>query len=53
MDEGVVEGRENVRDAEDELALSDLGTELDGSVLLGSLNLLGGLGKKSSATRWT
>ena len=53
MDEGVVEGREDVRDAEDELALSDLGTELDGSVLLGGLNLLGGLGKKSSATRWS
>lgn len=51
MDEGVVEGREDVRDAEDELALSDLGTELDGSVLLGGLNLLGGLRELSSASR--
>ena len=34
MDEGVVEGGENASDAEDELTLTDIGSE--GDVLLGS-----------------
>ena len=41
--EGVVEGGVDVRDAEDELALCNLGTERDGRLLLGRLDLLGGL----------
>ena len=46
MDEGVVEGGEDVRDAENELALSNLRTE--GSGLLGhDLLLLGGLHPES------
>lgn len=42
MDESVVEGGVDVGDTEDELALSDLGTERNG-LLLGYLDLLGGL----------
>ena len=43
MDERVVERRVDVRDTEDKLALSNLGTERDGGFLLGDLDLLGGL----------
>ena len=42
MDEGVVEGGVDVSDTEDELALSNLGTERDGGFFLG-LGLLGRL----------
>ena len=42
MDEGVVEGGVDVSDTENELALSNLGTEGNG-LLLGDLDLLGGL----------
>ena len=45
MDEGVVEGGEDVGNTEDFLALSDLGTERDGLFLRG-LDLLGGLHPK-------
>ena len=42
MDEGVVEGGVDVGNAEDELALADLGAERDG-FLSSCLSLLGGL----------
>ena len=42
MNEGVVEGGVDVSDTENELALSNLGTESD-RLLLGDLDLLGGL----------
>ena len=45
MNESVVEGSINVGDTEDELALSNLGTERDGLFLL-DLDLLGGLHPK-------
>ena len=43
MNEGVVEGREDVRNTEDELALRNLGAERDGFGGGGDLGLLGGL----------
>ena len=45
VDESVVEGGEDVGDTEDELALSNLGTERNGLFLL-DLDLLGGLHPK-------
>ena len=44
MDEGVVERGEDVGNAEDELAISDLRAELDGGFFLGGLDFLGGHG---------
>ena len=43
VDKGIVEGRENVGDTEDKLALSNLGTERDGVLLLLNLDFFGGL----------
>lgn len=43
MDERVVERGEDVGNTEDELALSNLGTERDGGFFLGDLDLLRGL----------
>ena len=40
MDEGVVERRIDMRNTEDELALSNLGTERNGGVFLRGLGLL-------------
>ena len=40
VDEGVVEGGKDVGDTEHELALSDLGTELNGGFFLRGLGLL-------------
>lgn len=41
MDEGVVEGGEDVGNTENELALSDLGTEGDGVLLLSDFDFFG------------
>lgn len=49
MDKGVVEGCVDVRDAEDNLALSNLGTELH-LLLLRDLGLLWGLSSKRAST---
>ena len=43
MDEGIVERGVDVGNTENELALSNLGTERDGVFLSGSFGLLGGL----------
>ena len=43
MDEGVVEGRKDVRNAKHQLTLSDLGPEGDGVLFLGCFNFFGGL----------
>lgn len=40
VDESIIEAGIEVRNAEHELALSNLGTERDGSLLLGRLSLL-------------
>ena len=43
MDEGVIEGGKDVRNTEDELALSDLGAERDSSIFLWGLGFFGRL----------
>jgi len=43
MDEGIVERGKNVGNTENNLALSDLGAELNGGFLLGGLSFLWGL----------
>lgn len=48
VDESVVERCEDVRNAEDELAIGDLRAEGDGGGFLGSLGLLGGLQRARS-----
>ena len=40
VDEGIIEGSIDVSDTENELALSDLGTELNGGFFLRGLGLL-------------
>jgi hypothetical protein len=49
MDECVVEGREDVRNAEHQLTLSDLGPEGDGVLFLGCFNFFGGLRRTSES----
>ena len=48
MDEGVIERGEDVGNTEDSLALSNLGTERDGGILLGGFNFFGRLYRTSS-----
>lgn len=51
MDEGVVEGREDVRNAKHQLTLSDLGPEGDSVLFLGCFNFFGGLQRTSVGQR--
>ena len=46
MNEGIVERGEDVGNAEDKFALSDLGAERDGVLLLLNLDFFGGLGER-------
>lgn len=51
MDEGVIEGGEDVGNTEDGLTLSDLGTEGDGVFFLLDFDFFGGLHKTSSKSQ--
>jgi len=48
VDEGVIEGREDVSNGEHQLTLSDLGSEGNGVLFLGCFNFFGGLHPKVS-----
>jgi len=48
VDKGVVEGGEDVSNAEHQLTLSDLGSEGDGVLFLGYFDFFGGLHPKVS-----
>jgi hypothetical protein len=52
VDEGVVEGGEDVSDTKDEGTLSDLRTQRDGGFFLGDLHFLGGLQLEKNGSQY-